>query len=284
MARSLYGTRSSLVLRRTEGVLSIDGEEVDSVIGTKQGCTLGAFLFCVGLHFCLMVTAALHPTACVTGYMDDVYTQNDRPTEAWAAACTFRSVASAHCRLSSNLDKLGVYSPRGDLSFLPPSVPGHPSQPLQGLKVMGSFLSADASWAAQQLADMVPKKLKNLAGLDSLHDTERVRTAAQGKLLLIRHCANAAPTSWLRLNAPDVTAIAALTHDTLIDQPLLDVIGVGAADPAQRARALSQARMPLANFGGLGVASASSTRHAAYIHRPLRLHLGARLLPLPPPP
>ena len=132
---------------------------------------------------------------------------------------------------------------------------------------MGSFLSADATWAAQQLADMVPKKLKNLAGLDSLHDTERVRTAAQGKLLLIRHCANAAPTSWLRLNAPDVTAIAALTHDTLIDQPLLDVIGVGAADPAQRARALSQARMPLANFGGLGVASASSTSHAAYTGR-----------------
>ena len=80
-------------------------------------------------------------------------------------------------------------------------------------------------------------------------------------------CANAAPTSWLRLNAPDVTAIAALAHDALIDQPLLDVIGVGTADPAQRARALSQARMPLANIGGLGVASASSTRHAAFTGR-----------------
>ena len=92
MARLLYGSRSSLVLRRTDGALCVDGEDIDSVVGTKQGCTLGAFLFCVGLHYCLLVTAALHPTTTLAAYMDDVHTQDDVPAEAWAALCTFRAV------------------------------------------------------------------------------------------------------------------------------------------------------------------------------------------------
>ena len=95
MARSLYGTRTSLVLRRTDGALHVDGEPIDSVVGTKQGCTLGAFLFCVGLHFALLVTQALHPSAAVAAYMDDVHTQHADPVVAWAALCTFRTVAAA---------------------------------------------------------------------------------------------------------------------------------------------------------------------------------------------
>ena len=94
--------------------------------------------------------------------MDDLHTHHADPVCSWAALCTFRTMARAHCRLRSNLDKLAVHSPNADLSFLPASVPGSPSQPVRGLKVMGAFISNDEEWISNQLVSMVPKKLANL--------------------------------------------------------------------------------------------------------------------------
>ena len=50
--------------------------------------------------------------------------------------CTFRIMSRrAHCvTLRSNLDKLAMYSHAGDLSFLPPSVPGSAHQPTRDLR------------------------------------------------------------------------------------------------------------------------------------------------------
>lgn len=152
--------------------MHVEGEDVESSTGTKQGCTLGALFFCVALHFSLMVTQAVWPSVLIGGYMDDIHTQHADPVFTWGSLCTFRTMATAHNRLRSNIPKLAVnavYSHSGDLSFLPPSCPGSPSLPTHGLKILGAFASCDQDWVADQLTAHVPKQLHNLSGLAYLN-------------------------------------------------------------------------------------------------------------------
>ena len=267
VARSLYGTPGSLVPRRTDGIMHVEGEEVDSSRGTKQGCTLGALFFCVALHFTLVVTQAVWPSVTLAGYMDDVHTQHADPTCAWGSLCTFRTMSSAHCHLRSNLDKLAMYSPAGDLSFLPPSVPGSTHQPTRGLKIMGAYASCDQRWVSDQLCAMVPKKLSNLAGLECMHDTEKVNTSAQGKLLLLRHCANVAPSHWLQLTPPAAADAPARAHDAIIRSALSPIIRPHAASAYETDRALDRAALPLSDHGGLGIHSAHPARLSHFAGR-----------------
>ena len=196
--------------------------------------------------------------------MDDVHTHHADPVCSWAALCTFRTMARAHCSLRSNLDKLAVHSPNADLSFLPASVPGSPSRPVKGLKVMGAFISDDADWISSQLVSMVPKKLANLTGLPYLRDTAKNHTSAQGKLLLLRHCACAAPMHWLQLTPPQLASAAADAHDLCIRDAAVPIIAPHAASAAERCRALDRATLPIEGHGGLGLRSAAAHRHACY--------------------
>ena len=132
---------------------------------------------------------------------------------------------------------------------------------------MGAFASCDATWASDQLSASVPQKLSNLTGLRYMADNAKCHAARQGQLLLLRHCANSAPSHWLRLMSPASTARAALLHDNMIDAALTDILCCPCASPDQLRRAISQARLPLSDFGGLGLTSASAIRHAAYVGR-----------------
>ena len=49
-----------------------------------------------------------------------------------------------------------------------------------------------------------------------MKDTNKTHTSAQGKLLLLRHCACAAPLNWLQLTCPAASDAAACLHDELI--------------------------------------------------------------------
>lgn len=100
-----------------------------------------------------------------------------------------------------------------------------------------------------------------------MHDTEKVTNATQGKLLLLRHCANTIPSHWLQLTAPAAAARPALLHDSLVSDALVPIICPHAASAAERARGLERATFPLSDHGGLGLHSAHRARPSHYVGR-----------------
>ena len=110
---------------------------------------------------------------------------------ACAAAAAGEDATDDLCGVTSNRKKQEVYSPTGDLSFLPAAVRGSPHHAdgrLLVIKVLGTFLG-DAAEASRRLVERVRRALAPLAGREGvcgLHDTRRCNLALQIQMTLNR--------------------------------------------------------------------------------------------------
>ena len=169
----------------------------------------------------------------------------------------------------SNRKKQEVYSPKGDLSFLPAAVRGSPHHAdgrLLVIKVLGSFLG-DAAEASRRLVERVRRALAPLAGREGvcgLHDTRRCNLALQIQMTLNRFCANTSLNYFLRTMPEEATREAARLHDRLIGEAFDEFTAGRLSSAAQRRAALQQARLPV-KLGGAGLTSMSAITDAAIV-------------------
>ena len=250
---------------RQHGPLVVDGEEVCSAEGSRQGCAWGSFTFCMGLQRTATLTQELHPTTIICMYCDDTYCVHPTdPEEAYAALTTFRRLSRERNRLESVPAKSFFYSPnpRADLSFLDVNTEGHPDHPKGGrltcFKAVGSYIGGPTA-VAKAVAKAMADQVAAASVLEYLKDTEHSKSADQCRLLTLRHCANSTPSFLLRTTPPDQSLTGARIHDAAIAECLIAQLPCPLASQDDYDRAVAQARLP-PQLGGFGLTSAFDLR------------------------
>ena len=121
----------------------------------------------------------------------------------------------------------------------------------------------DASWASSSLLTESSKRARGVLQLPFIVDDkyEYSFVCATG---LLRWCANAQPTSWLRGMQPSVTAAAAAAHDARVRTALTTISRASLCTAAELALSVAQARLPIS--GGFGGGSVTSAQRSATPH------------------
>jgi hypothetical protein len=90
-----------------EGVVVFqDGDdvaEVRSSVGSRQGCSMGSFLFCLAIHEELLQLHRAFPQLMIIAYCDDVYIVGDAEAAIQAYNCWSFAVSTRQLRERTHL-------------------------------------------------------------------------------------------------------------------------------------------------------------------------------------
>ena len=124
----LYGFPSQQLVPDGEGGVA----SIPSTVGSRQGCSLGSFLFCLALQKTLNAVKSRHPDVTVLAYADDV-TLVGRPAKAVAAFQEYTKLYERNMHGELRPEKCVCYAPgltergeewlRGDEVGLPTLIP-----------------------------------------------------------------------------------------------------------------------------------------------------------------
>ena len=140
--------------------------------------------------------------------------------------------------------------------------------------MLGAFVGERAACSARLVA-RVEDHLEPLGHAARLRDTRRHNVSMQCQLEIVRFCGNTSLVYFLRTMGVAATREAAAVHDAAIARVWHEVVGTAQATPAERSRAVRQARLPV-KLGGCGltaqadIADAACVGSWALIFRPMR--------------
>ena len=275
-ARLFYARQAALLYVGRDG-RQLATDERDAAFYSAEGCTqgdsLGPFLFAIGYHSALLEAQAAHPDSTIIAYLDDTY-HLDVPAAALACMRTAETCSLDLCTIASNRTKQEAFTEAGDLSMLPSTIRGAPSAPpcpgkgyaggaLPCIKVLGSYIGDTAACSAR-LVERVETHLRPLEDACRLRDTRRVNVSMQVQMEITRFCANTQLNYFIRAMPLEATHTARRVHDHLIERAFHRVVGTGLGTAGERARALTQARLPV-KLGGLGLTSQEAIAPAAVV-------------------
>jgi hypothetical protein len=239
-------------------VAFLDGEhveEVKSTVGSRQGCSLGSFLFCLAIHEELQNLQNNFPRLMIIAYCDDVYIVGEPKSAIEAYSCWSHAVAT---RLQGSLrdEKGAIYSTQLNRSQLldlgcPPSM----KSSTNGLKVLGAPIG-DLDFVRTFIEDKIVKleKHMDIIGHMTSHHAQwavTVRSIQQRMQYIFRcvPCGNV--VNFINLAARYDKSIISVLQRICQDQPLTT-------------RATSIAYLPQ-NMGGFGLKSWFQTADAAFV-------------------
>ena len=259
-ARQFYATPSSYTWGDDRGT----SHTVSQGEGGEQGDPLMPGLYSLAAHAALQeVQAGLRDGEAVFAFLDDVYVVAlpDRVRELYAAV---EVALWRHAHVQLNRAKTRIWNAAGEepanIGDLRP-VGGDPvwvgdwalPRDQQGPKVLGTPLGSEAFVRN-------PLVLKREAHDRLLHAIPAVEDL-QAAWLLLRYCAAPRANYLLRVLSPAATADYAAEHDAALAACIAGLLG-HAGHPLPEG-ALQTAQLA-ARFGGLGLRSALSDRHAAH--------------------
>ena len=117
--------------------------------------------------------------------------------------------------------------------------------------MLGAFVGERAACSARLVA-RVEDHLEPLGHAARLRDTRRHNVSMQCQLEIVRFCGNTSLVYFLRTMGVAATREAAAVHDAAIARVWHEVVGTAQATPAERSRAVRQARLPVHSFADLG--------------------------------
>ena len=139
--RLMYGEASDILISEDTGTVSVPNS-----VGSRQGCSLGSFLFCLAIHPYLQLLQREYPDLLVVAYCDDVHIvgQPQRAIEAYHRWAYLYS-----CAIQGELrnDKGIVYSPDRTVngpSLLDLGLPLDMPVTHDGVRILGAPVGTDA--------------------------------------------------------------------------------------------------------------------------------------------
>lgn len=116
----------------------------------------------------------MHPNVNIAAIADDTYLNGEGERDGAVFDCfADKRTEARKINLESKLRKVGVFSPRADLSLAPPDLPGSPhygdGARLDYIKVAGTLVG-DPAVTSPVLCAIISKRLSNLATMARLRD------------------------------------------------------------------------------------------------------------------
>ena len=189
-----------------------DDDCVRACKGGHQGCPLATNQCILPYMLCLHRVQERHRDVDIACLADDTY-MHGPPAVLYPAYADKRQAALGPapegappaCELSSNLTKVGAWSPAGDMSLAPPDVRGsarHPDGPIPGFKCVGNY-KGDEAWVRRKHEEDMVKRLANLDLIDDFRDTETTQNVLQLRKMLLTDCAALQAPYFARCQRPD---------------------------------------------------------------------------------
>ena len=151
----------------------------------------------------------MHPNVNIAAIADDTYLNGEGERDGAVFDCfADKRTEARKINLESKLRKVGVFSPRADLSLAPPDLPGSPhygdGARLDYIKVAGTLVG-DPAVTSPVLCAIISKRLSNLATITCLRDDLHTVNVAQLQSNLLRLCASATLAPWASAPSSAVT-------------------------------------------------------------------------------
>ena len=156
--RLIYGQASDILLTEDSETVS-----VPSSVGSRQGCSLGSFLFCLSIHPYLQMLRREYPELLIVAYCDDVHFvgQPKRAVEAYHRwAYLYSCVVQGELRN----DKGIVYSPAMDIDaryLIERGLPSDMPVTHDGVRILGAPIGT-ADFCRDFARDVVAKVVRDL--------------------------------------------------------------------------------------------------------------------------
>ena len=225
-----------------ELVLDLEGQPhvIHSSRGTRQGSTLGGFLFALTIHSTLRDARAKYPTVSVFAYLDDV-----------SLVGPARDVAECARTIEIHLAALGISLNRSKCEWFGKDAPPSGFTAVaSGIKVLGAFITHDEKAAVEWIEK---KRLKHTSFFHRLG-----KAPPELAFPVLTVCGVPRMSFLTRVHAPHLTAKSAALFDEQVYEILWGILEVAPSDDLRL-----QCHLP-AHLGGLGVSCHQLTAPLAY--------------------
>jgi hypothetical protein len=242
---------------------AVDGATIKAAVrsscGVAQGCPVATFAAIAPMHMSLHAVQEEFFQLGVVCLADDAYYTAPADT-LYPAFERVRQLQLRDLNLRSNMGKVKVVNPMGEIAFIQPALLEAQGGEIEGFKCVGAFVApataAGDAWRMAKLTDVLKKRLKPLArvnDLDLARKPDDKKDVAKLRFDLIKNCAHAKPYYWMRCMPPHITQVAI---DAAVEKPLrtaFELLTNAQATPlAQRNAAWEQATLPL-QMSGVGI-------------------------------
>ena len=274
-ARLVLGRPSLIRLDRQTGAVPLPGEVMDvadlaepdpddprllrSCCGGVQGRAFST-LGCVGLlHEEAHAVQKRHPTTRMVGQADD-YALNDEPAALCATYDDMVQHQASEIGLFENVTKAVIYSPSGNLSCAPATLPGSPNHEhgvVQCFKMVGTYFGSDEACKAAIEKRVLGRVTPSLDAMDRAREAEGVTGVGQLKHNLLRYTVGPVACYTAQVAQPSIAARGLDAIDARTRQTWEIATEADSSPPLLRDHAWDQARMPGEGFGGLNLTKAT---------------------------
>jgi hypothetical protein len=239
-------------------IFSEDGagtEKILNSVGSRQGCSLGSFLYCLAIHPLLQILQAEFPDLLVLAYCDDIHIAGP-PERAFIAYKRWAFLYGKYLQGELRDDKGHVYAKKySQLDLINLGLPTGMEYSNRGTRILGAPVGSKDFWAefAEGIVSDISRDFNVLGRLSNLQAQHII--TCKSTIHRINHLLRNIPGGEL-----DIFGASAIHYDDIS----LSVVRRICRSPDLPELAQKIARLPTSS-GGLGLRSWKNVADAAFL-------------------